>query len=144
MRWIFFSVSDRGTLHQVLYITVVHADDHIKMIEILPYRQDGNDGSDCNRDGKHASAYGCRAIPSMITQDSGRIHLYLVFQSFFFMRVRITSSAEEDLQNITKADKSILFIYNLQMEYSLNDFTSRFMISSSGNPVSCNNSYKLS
>lgn len=55
-------------------------------------------------------------FPSMITQDSGRIHLYLVFQSFFFMRVRITSSAEEDLQMLPRQTKSILFIYNLQMK----------------------------
>ena len=38
------------------------------------------------------------------------------FGPFFFMRVRITSSAEEDLQMLPRQTKSILFIYNLQMK----------------------------
>ena len=112
MRWIFFSVSRSGsTLHQVLYITVVHADDHIKMIEILRTDRTGTMGQIVTAAGSMHPHTAVGQFPSMITQDSGRIHLYLVFQyPFFFMRVRITSSAEEDLQMLPMADeKSIRF-----------------------------------
>ena len=60
-----------------------YADDHIKMIEILRTDRTGTMGQIVTAAGSMHPHTAVGQFPSMITQDSGRIHLYLVFQSFF-------------------------------------------------------------
>ena len=48
-------------------------------------------------------------FPSMITQDSGRIHLYLVFQSFFLYESTHHFFCRRRPANVTEADKKYSF-----------------------------------
>ncbi len=117
MRWIFFfRFQVGGTFHQVLYITVVHTNDHIKMIEILRTDRTGTMGQIVTATGSMHPHTAVGQFPSIITQIPAESTSISCSSPSFFMRVRITSSAEEDLQILPRQTKSILFIYNLQME----------------------------
>ena len=98
-----------STFHQVLYITVVHTDDHIKMIKIFRTDRTGTMGQIVTAAGSMHPHTAVGQFPSMITQDSGRIHLYLVFQSFFLYESTHHFFCRRRPANVTKADKKYSF-----------------------------------
>ena len=73
----------RCTLYQVLYIAVVHADDPIKMIEILRADRTGTMGQMVTAAGSVHPHTAIGQLPLVIAQDTGRVYFNFSFQTFF-------------------------------------------------------------